>query len=61
MQGNSFARDTWNAATELLRAEGKLSDSQIAFVRLVQPLAITDEKFIVGAGSEFVKTGFKSM
>lgn len=55
MQGNSFARDTWNAATELLRAEGKLSDSQIAFVRLAQPLAIAEDKFILGASSEFVK------
>lgn len=56
MQGNSFARDTWNAATELLRAEGKLSDSQIAFVRLAQPLAIAEDKFLLGAGSDFVKT-----
>lgn len=56
MQGSSLARDTWNAATELLRAEGKLSDSQIAFVRLAQPLAIVDDKLLLGTGSEFVKT-----
>ena len=49
------ARDAWLAATELLKAEGKLSDSQLAFVRMAQPLAAVDDIFMLGVGSEFVK------
>lgn len=49
------ARDAWTAATELLKAEGQLSDSQTAFVRMAQPLAAVDGIFVIGVGSEFVK------
>lgn len=49
------ARDAWTAATELLKAEGKLSDSQIAFVRMAQPLAAIEDIFVIGVGSDFVK------
>lgn len=55
MTENFAARDAWNAATELLRAEGKLSDSQLAFVRLARPLATVDEIFMIAVGSDFVK------
>lgn len=49
------ARDAWTAATELLKAEGQLSDSQTAFVRMAQPLAAVDGIFVIGVGSDFVK------
>lgn len=55
MTENFAARDAWLAATELLRAEGKLSDSQLAFMRLAKPLATVDEVFMLGVGSDFVK------
>ncbi|MDO5025220.1 MAG: chromosomal replication initiator protein DnaA [Trueperella sp.] len=55
MTEGSPARDAWNAATELLRAEGKLSDSQTAFVRLCTPLALVDDVFMIGVSSDFVK------
>ncbi|VEI13347.1 chromosomal replication initiator protein DnaA [Trueperella bialowiezensis] len=51
----SPAQDAWTAATELLRAQGELSDSQTAFVRLAHPLATADDIFMIGVGSEFVK------
>ncbi|MCF2707202.1 chromosomal replication initiator protein DnaA [Arcanobacterium haemolyticum] len=54
-EGNP-ARDAWAAATELLRAEGALSDSQTAFVRMAHPLATVDDIFMIAVGSEFVKT-----
>jgi len=50
------ARDAWTAAAELLRTEGLLSDSQIAFVRMAHPLAAVDEIFMIAVGSDFVKT-----
>ncbi|MDY5585573.1 MAG: chromosomal replication initiator protein DnaA [Arcanobacterium sp.] len=49
------AANAWTAATELLRAEGRLSNPQNAFIRLVQPLATVDDKFIVSVGSDFIK------
>nr|WP_307683373.1 chromosomal replication initiator protein DnaA [Trueperella bonasi] len=52
---SSPARDAWTATTELLRAQGELSDSQTAFVRLAHPLATADDIFMIGVGSEFVK------
>lgn len=55
MTEGSPARDAWNAATELLRSEGKLSDSQTAFVRLCTPLASVDDVFMIGVSSDFVK------
>ncbi|WP_300046917.1 chromosomal replication initiator protein DnaA [Trueperella sp.] len=51
----SPARDAWTAASELLRAQGDLSDSQAAFVRLAHPLATVDDIFMIGVASEFVK------
>lgn len=51
----SPARDTWTAASELLRAQGDLSDSQAAFVRLAHPLATVDDIFMIGVASDFVK------
>ncbi|QOQ39706.1 chromosomal replication initiator protein DnaA [Trueperella pecoris] len=51
----SPARDAWTAATELLRAQGDLSDSQTAFVRLAHPLATVEDIFMIGVGSEFVR------
>lgn len=55
MADSSPAQDAWTAATELLRTQGELSDSQTAFVRLARPLATADDIFMVGVGSEFVK------
>ncbi|MFY9263046.1 MAG: chromosomal replication initiator protein DnaA [Arcanobacterium sp.] len=55
MSDGQFARDAWTAAIELLRAEGRLSDSQTAFVRLAQPLAVLDDTFYVGVSSEFTR------
>ena len=55
MADSSPARDAWTAATELLRAQGELSDSQTAFVRLAHPLATADDIFMIGVGSDFVK------
>ncbi len=55
MADSSPARDAWTAATELLRAQGDLSDSQTAFVRLAHPLATADDIFMIGVGSDFVK------
>lgn len=55
MSDGSLASDAWNAATELLRSEGKLSDSQTAFIRMAHPLAIVDDMFLIGVGSEFIK------
>lgn len=52
---DSFARDVWTAAIELLRSEGRLSHSQNAFVRLAQPLAVTETSFLVGVSSEFTR------
>ncbi|MET7073954.1 chromosomal replication initiator protein DnaA [Trueperella pyogenes] len=51
----SPARDAWTAASELLRSQGKLSDSQAAFIRLAHPLATVEDIFMIGVGSEFVK------
>lgn len=56
MSDGNPAKDAWNAATELLRADGSLSDSQAAFVRMAHPLAWVDEIFMIAVGSEFVKT-----
>ncbi|MDY5589853.1 MAG: chromosomal replication initiator protein DnaA, partial [Arcanobacterium sp.] len=54
--GDSFAaRDAWRAAAELLKDEGRLSDSQMAFVRMAQPLVAVDDIFVIGVGSDFVK------
>lgn len=54
--GDSFAaRDAWQAAAELLKEEGRLSDSQMAFVRMAQPLVAVDDIFVIGVGSDFVK------
>lgn len=55
MSEGFVARDAWTAATELLRSEGKLSDSQIALVRMITPLAVVNNDFLVGAGSDFVR------
>ncbi|MFT0848834.1 chromosomal replication initiator protein DnaA [Actinomycetaceae bacterium L2_0104] len=55
MSDSNPAKATWSAATELLREEGSLSDSQTAFVRMAQPLAAVDEIFMIAVGSEFVK------
>ncbi|MCM3906939.1 chromosomal replication initiator protein DnaA [Trueperella bernardiae] len=55
MMDGSPARNAWTAASELLRAQGDLSDSQAAFVRLAHPLATVDDIFMIGVGSEFVK------
>lgn len=52
---DTFARDVWTAAIELLRSEGRLSHSQNAFVRLAQPLAVTDSAFLIGVSSEFTR------
>ena len=54
MTENFAARDAWLAATELLRAEGKLSDSQLAFMRLAKPLATVDEVFMLGVGLSLI-------
>lgn len=59
MADSSPARDAWTAATELLRAQGELSDSQTAFVRLAHPLATADDIFMIGVGSDFVKDWLK--
>lgn len=56
MSDGNPAKDAWNAATELLRADCSLSDSQAAFVRMAHPLAWVDEIFMIAVGSEFVKT-----
>ncbi|RTE49765.1 chromosomal replication initiator protein DnaA [Actinobaculum sp. 352] len=56
MDDGNPARDAWTAAAELLRTEGLLSDSQIAFVRMAHPLAAVDEIFMIAVGSDFVKT-----
>lgn len=55
MTDSNPARDAWAAATELLRAEGSLSDSQMAFVRMAHPLATVDDIFMIAVGSDFVK------
>jgi chromosomal replication initiator protein DnaA len=56
MSDGNPAKDAWNAATELLRADGSLSDSQAAFVRMAHPLAWVEDIFMIAVGSEFVKT-----
>ena len=56
MNDSNPARDAWSAATELLRAEGSLSNSQVAFVRMAHPLATVDEVFMIAVGSDFVKS-----
>lgn len=55
MSDGNPAKATWQAATELLRDEGDLSDSQTAFVRMAHPLAAVDDVFMIAVGSEFVK------
>ncbi len=55
MTENSAARDAWTAATELLLAEGNLTQSQLAFIRLSQPLAIMENEFIIGVATTGVK------
>lgn len=55
MSDGNPAKATWQAATELLREEGQLSDSQTAFVRMAHPLAAVDDVFMIAVGSEFVK------
>ena len=45
MSDGNPAKATWQAATELLRDEGDLSDSQTAFVRMAHPLAAVDDVF----------------
>ncbi|MFP7707951.1 chromosomal replication initiator protein DnaA [Trueperella sp. LYQ141] len=55
MTDESPARAAWTAAIELLRAQGRLSDSQIAFLHLARPLATMDSVFMIGVGSDFVK------
>ncbi|MGO1592945.1 MAG: chromosomal replication initiator protein DnaA [Ancrocorticia sp.] len=56
MSDGNPAKATWQAATELLRDEGGLSDSQTAFVRMAHPLAAVDDVFMIAVGSEFVKS-----
>ncbi|MDO4887669.1 MAG: chromosomal replication initiator protein DnaA [Actinomycetaceae bacterium] len=56
MSDGNPAKDAWTAAIELLRADGSLSDSQDAFVRMAHPLACVDEIFMIAVGSEFVKS-----
>lgn len=55
MSDGSFAQDAWAAAIELSRAEGRLSDSQTAFVRLAKPLAIVDDRFMIVVATEFTR------
>ncbi|MDP9800917.1 chromosomal replication initiator protein [Arcanobacterium wilhelmae] len=55
MAEGSPARDAWNAATELLLADSRLSSSQEAFVRMAHPLAVVDDIFMIAVGSEFVR------
>ncbi|MDY5854425.1 MAG: chromosomal replication initiator protein DnaA [Arcanobacterium sp.] len=55
MADSFAARDAWWAAAELLKEEGKLSDSQMAFVRMAQPLVAVEDIFVIGVGSDFVK------
>ncbi|QRV02186.1 chromosomal replication initiator protein DnaA [Arcanobacterium phocisimile] len=55
MPDGSFAQDAWTAAIELARGEGRLSDSQTAFVRLAKPLAIVDDRFLIGVATEFTR------
>ena len=56
MSDGNPAKATWQAATELLRDEGDLSDSQTAFVRMAHPLASVDDVFMIAVGSDFVKS-----
>lgn len=55
MSDNNPARDSWNAALELLLLEGALSSPQQAFARMATPLGYTDGIFVISVGSEFVK------
>lgn len=55
MSDGSFVNDAWTAAIELSRAEGRLSESQTAFVRLATPLALIDEKFLIGVATDFTR------
>lgn len=55
MSDGSFAQDAWTAAIELSRAEGRLSESQTAFVRLATPLAIVEDRFLIGVATEFTR------
>lgn len=55
MSDGTFAQDVWIAAIELLRSSGQLSDSQNAFVRLAQPLAVIEDQFLVGVSSAFTR------
>ncbi|MGV9181912.1 chromosomal replication initiator protein DnaA [Arcanobacterium canis] len=55
MAEGSPARDAWNAATELLLADARLSSSQSAFVKMAHPLAVVDDVFMIAVGSEFVR------
>lgn len=55
MSDGSFVNDAWTAAIELSRAEGRLSESQTAFVRLATPLALIDERFLIGVATDFTR------
>lgn len=55
MAESSAASDAWLAATELLKVEGKLSDPQVAFIRMAQPLVAVEDIFVIAVGSDFVK------
>ncbi len=55
MSDGNPAKNAWAAAIELLREENVLSNSQLAFVTMAQPLASVDDVFIIAVGSPFVK------
>lgn len=55
MVQSKTALSTWSAATSLLHDDGKLSDAQLAFLKLVYPLNISGETFTVAVASDFVK------
>lgn len=55
MVQSNTALSTWRAATSLLHDDGKLSDAQLAFLKLVYPLNISGETFTVAVASDFVK------
>ena len=55
MSDGNPAKNAWAAAIELLREENALSNSQLAFVTMAQPLASVDDVFMIAVGSPFVK------
>ena len=55
MSEGQQTRELWNAAIELSRVAGQISDSHLAFIQLARPIVSVDGLFVVAVNSEFVK------